>query len=223
MNKTDDLVVGDKDYVWKPMWEPRAPSIQIASLPCAQRDLSNLHSGDNSSVWLGTSEPSLTVHLTESVYHWRVENEEQVIWIVIDDGRPLEHFPVKQWGVVNYLRSHGRPTSAEEAQIILQDIEAGEGDARNVNFVSLWSLASFLVDNQQFDDPIISADSFAIWHAQWHIRGDGVIVLSFLDEERILLNAQADASPEGKELYISSEGSKEEVLGMIASRVPYRY
>ena len=154
-------------------------------------------------------------------------------WVLTDFGEPTNGFPEEQQEVVDWLRNKGRPVLSDKVVTMLKDVQE-EPDGPQVNIVSLKQMAEFLVEQKDFADPSIGPDRHGIVYAQWRIIGNGVLVIRFPGDEKILLIAQADAMPhhghEGAsnidcqaadvKLDICTEGPMPEVLKEHAHLVP---
>ena len=141
--------------------------------------------------------------------------------IFVDFGEPTTEFPEEQEEVVNFLRANGRPILAGKLLTMLQDVME-DPDEPAISIVSLRDMARLLVKYDNFSDPSIGPDRLGIIHAQWRIVGNGVLVMSFLGHDEILLIAQADANPDSKALDIARRGPKQEILQEFGDLVPCR-
>lgn len=141
--------------------------------------------------------------------------------ILVDFGEPTTDFPKEQQTVVNYLRDNGRPILADRLLTILEDAMENP-DETTIDIFSLRDVARLLVEYDNFADPAIGTDRLGIIHAQWRIVGNGILVMSFLGHDEILLIAQADAHPDGKALDITKRGPKQEILQEFGDLVPCR-
>ena len=143
-------------------------------------------------------------------------------WVVVDFGEPVSEFPKEQQEVINLLRSNGRPVLSEKLVTMLRDVQE-DPDGPKINIVSLRQMTQLFIEHQDFADPFIGPDSRGIVYAQWRIVGDGVLIIRFPDDERILLVAQADKTSDSKELDISIRRPKSEVLEEYGHLVPLRH
>ena len=140
--------------------------------------------------------------------------------LVVDFGEPLSEFPDEYQATVNHLRENGRPVLADQ---LIEMLEDQEPDEAKISLVSLREMARLLVEQRDFDDPLIGADRRGLVHAQWTIAGNGILIWGFLEDRRILMVAQADESsiaPEG--LDINERLPAEKVLDTYGYLVPRR-
>ena len=115
-------------------------------------------------------------------------------WVLTDFGEPTSDFPEEQQEVVDWLRNNGRPVLSDKLVTMLQDVQE-DPDGPQINIVSLKQMAEFFVEQKDFADPSIGPDRHGIVYAQWRIIGNGVLVIRFPGDEKLLLVAQADAMP----------------------------
>ena len=141
--------------------------------------------------------------------------------IVVDFGERTSEFPEEQQEVVERLRRNSRPILSDKLVTMLRDVQE-DPDSPPVNIVSLRQMASLLINQPDFADPFIGPDNRGFVYAQWRIVGNGVLVIRFPDDERILLIAQADETSEREELDISVEGPKSSILEEYRYLVPSR-
>ena len=113
------------------------------------------------------------------------------------------------------------PILSDKLVTMLRDVQE-DPDSPPVNIVSLRQMASLLINQPDFADPFIGPDNRGFVYAQWRIVGNGVLVIRFPDDERILLIAQADETSEREELDISVEGPKSNILEEYRYLVPSR-
>ena len=112
--------------------------------------------------------------------------------VLVDWASPDTDQTMAYLNVVESLRSHGREIVAEDLLQLLQDAH-DEGEEDSIRIYSLRSMAKFLLTNKRVRDPVCSADPMdGIMQAEWHIYGDGLLVLAFLGEQRVHCVAQAD-------------------------------
>ena len=140
--------------------------------------------------------------------------------LVVDFGEPLSEFPDEYQETIEYLRNNGRPVLADQ---LIEMLDDQEPDESKINLISLHEMGRVLVGQKDFDDPLIGADRRGFVHAQWTIAGNGILIWGFLEDRRILMVAQADASsiaPEG--LDINERLPSEEVLKTYGHLVPRR-
>ena len=80
--------------------------------------------------------------------------------------------------VIDELRDGGRELAANELIAILRNSQE-DPEEPEVKLFSLQSMARFLVSNGEFNDPIIGPDPIGIMQIEWHINGNGLLVLAF--------------------------------------------
>jgi hypothetical protein len=139
--------------------------------------------------------------------------------VLVDFGEPITDFPTDHQEAVEYLRANGRPILADKLVTMLQNIDE-DPDEPEVNIVSLRDMARCLVEHRDFADPSIGSDRYSMVYAQWRIMGDGVLVVSFLGNDEILLVAQADR--DGCPVDVSEQGRLQDVLKEYECLVPRR-
>ena len=137
-----------------------------------------------------------------------------------DGGGPITDFPADHQETVEYLRANGRPILADKLVTMLQDFD-GDPDEPEVNIVSLQDMARCLVERGDFADPSIGPGRCSMVYAQWRIMGDGVLVVSFLGDDEILLVAQGDRN--GCPVDVSKQGRLQDILKEYECLVPRRH
>ncbi len=148
--------------------------------------------------------------------------EDSDALIVVGFGESETDLPKDHWEAVLFLRKNGRPILADKLIAMLQVVEE-DPDVGTVSIVSLRDMARIMVDNGDFADPSISPDDLGIVHAQWRIFGNGLLVISFIGHEEILVVAQADGEPQEEDLDISKRGQMQEILREYGHLVPLRH
>ena len=148
--------------------------------------------------------------------------EDSDTWIVVDFGEPASEFPEEQQEVIDRLRSNGRPVLSKKLVTMLRDVQE-DPDGPQINIVSLRQMAWLFIEQQDFADPFVGPDSRGIVYAQWRIVGNGVLIIRFPDDEKILLVAQADKTSDSEELDISIQGPKSGILEEYGHLVPLRH
>lgn len=114
--------------------------------------------------------------------------------ILIDDKvEPEPEFGREYQQVIDDLRNKGREILAGDLIEILQSVEE-DPDAPEIKMFSLRAMARFLIKHREFDAPIIGPDPMGIMQVEWHIIGDGLLVMVFVDDDCIHCVAQADAT-----------------------------
>ena len=132
-----------------------------------------------------------------------------------------EHDDPEYQKVIHDLRTGGREVSAEDLIEMLQDIEQ-DPDEPEINIYSLQAMARFLIKHSRFDHPIIGPDPIGMMQAEWHIIGDGLLVMAFLENEQIHCVAQADATPQSEELNVSVQLTENEAIEEFGHLAPLR-
>ena len=140
--------------------------------------------------------------------------------IVVDDGEPISEFSPAQQRVISWLRDNDREVLAEKLVTMLRD--ADDPDEPDVSIVSLWQMAQFFVEHGEFADPFIGPDSRGLVHAEWRILGNGVLVIVFLEDEAVLLVAQADETPDKEKLDLCVRKPVPEIIEAFGDLVPRR-
>ena len=139
--------------------------------------------------------------------------------VIVDFGEPEAEFPKDHAETVRFLRDNGRPVLATKLVTMLEGAE-DDPDRVVFNIVSLRDMARIMVERKDFADPGIAPDRLGVVHAQWHIVGDGLLVMSFLGYGEILLIAQADEIPDQEELDVSERGQTQDILRKYGHLVP---
>ena len=93
--------------------------------------------------------------------------------------------------VIDELRNGGREITADEVVAILRNSQE-DPEEPEIKLFSLQSMAHFLVTNEEFDDPIIGPDPSGLMQIEWHIHGNGLLVMAFIEGNEIHFIAQAD-------------------------------
>ena len=140
--------------------------------------------------------------------------------VLVDFGEPITDFPKDHQQTVEYLRVNGRPILADKLITMFQHIEE-DPDEPAVNIVSLRDMAWCMVKHKNFVDPSIGPDRYGMVYAQWRIMGDGVLVVSFLGNNEILLVAQADR--DGSTVDVSEQGRLQDIFKEYECLVPRRH
>ena len=119
--------------------------------------------------------------------------------------------------VIQELRELGRPVLANRLDTMLENMAAD--DEPKVSIMSLRDMARLFIAQDGFADPSISP-ARGVVHAQWRIDGNGALVWGFIGNDRILVIAQADATPDRDSLDISTSGNSREIVGEFGHLVP---
>ena len=123
--------------------------------------------------------------------------------------------------VIDNLRNGGREIPADDLIEILQNIKE-DPEAAEINIFSLQVMARFLIKHRNFDDPIIGPDPIGTMQVEWHILGDGLLVMVFLDDDCIHCVAQADATDSSNALNRSVQLTECQVIKEFGHLVPLR-
>lgn len=123
--------------------------------------------------------------------------------------------------VIVELQSGGREIVADDLIELLR-IALEDPEEPKIRPLSLQAMAQFLIRNRAFDDPIIGPDSMGFMQAEWHIIGDGLLVLAFLQDDLIHCVAQSDATSECEALNRSVRMTEDEALEEFGKLVPPR-
>ena len=84
------------------------------------------------------------------------------------------------------------------------------------------AMARFLIKQQEFADPIVGPDPYGIMQIEWHIIGNGLLVMAFLKGGQVHCVAQADASPQGNQLNVSVQLAEDQAVEEFGHLVPLR-
>ena len=143
---------------------------------------------------------------------------------VLVDGTP-DQYPVTtepDFGyqrVVDELRYGGRELVAEELVEILRN-SLEDPEEPEVKLFSLQSMARFLISHREINDPILGPDPGGIMQIEWHIDGNGLLVMAFLEGSKVHVVAQADNTSDRQVLDCSVELPVDQVLEDFGYLVP---
>jgi hypothetical protein len=93
--------------------------------------------------------------------------------------------------VVESLQGNGRELMADEVHEMLLSSKEPDGDP--VQLFSLRAMAAFLVQHRDIVDPIAGPSPNGIMQLEWHILEDGLLVIAFVEDERVHCVIQANA------------------------------
>ena len=145
--------------------------------------------------------------------------------ILVDYTDPVEvresDFDPEYQQVVDELQSGGREIPAEDLIEMLRNIR-DDPEEPGIKLFSLQAMARFLIKHRKFDDPIIGPDPISIMQVEWHIVGDGLLVMAFLDDNQIHCVAQADATPKNEALNRSVQLTENQAIEEFGHLVPLR-
>ena len=91
---------------------------------------------------------------------------------------------------VESLRDSGRELVADEVYEMLLASKEPDGDP--IQLFSLSAMADFLVQHRDISDPISGPSPHGIMQLEWHILGDGLLVIAFVEDERVHCVIQTD-------------------------------
>ena len=151
----------------------------------------------------------------------RQHGDGENILFIVDFREPEVEFPRNQAQAVRFLRTNGRPVLADRLFAILREAEENPEEV-TVNFASLRDMARFMVEHDWCADPAIAPDGWGIFHTTWRIA-DGVLVISFLGSEEVLLTIRASGGREQNKLRVSKRARTQNVLRECGYLVPPRY
>ena len=123
--------------------------------------------------------------------------------------------------VIDNLRNGGREIPAEDLIEILRNTQ-DDPDAPKIKIFSLKAMARFLIEHRKFDDPIIGPDPMGVMQVEWHIIGDGLLVMVFVDDDCIHCVAQADATDCSDALNRSVQLTERQSIEEFGHLVPLR-
>ena len=138
----------------------------------------------------------------------------------IEDRREAE-FDAGYRQVIDDLRTRGREIPAEDLIEMLRDIRE-DPEEPEIRLLSLQAMARFLIRHGKFGDPIIGPDPIGIMQAEWHIIGDGLLVMAFLENDQIHCVAQADATPQSEALNKNVQLTENQAIKEFGYLVPLR-
>ena len=143
--------------------------------------------------------------------------------VLVDEQTPenssQDEFELEHRKVVAKLRDGGREILAEELIDILRNCREDPEDPE-IRLFSLQSMARFLVLHRDFKDPIIGPDPTGLMQIEWHIDGEGLLVMAFLEHDMIHCIAQADETPNCQALNSSVILTEEQALKDFGYLVP---
>ena len=123
--------------------------------------------------------------------------------------------------VIDSLRNGGRDALAEELIEMLRNIQENPAEA-GIKLLSLRNMARLLIEQSEFEDPIVGPRSDGIMQAEWRIDGDGLLVMAFLEDNRIHCVLQTLGNSLSPPIYKSRQLSKKDALEQFGIIVPLR-
>ncbi len=149
------------------------------------------------------------------------QSEEPKVWSPDDNEFDFE-FDFEYQRVIDDLRNGGRELVAEELIAILRN-SLEDPEEPEVKLFSLRSMARFLVSNRHVANPMIGPDPGGIMQIEWHIDGNGLLVMAFLEDDEIHFIAQADETSSCQAVNESVLVSVNQVVEDYGHLVPFRY
>ena len=160
-------------------------------------------------------------HIQVRYYHY--ETAGSVILVdrcdVVDS--PDDDLDPKYQQVVEELRNGGREVLAEELIEMLRNSREDPEEAY-IQLYSLQAMARFLVRRREYEDPVSGPDPRGIMQIEWHIAGNGLLVMAFVEDDRIHCVVQADATPQRSEINRNERLTEKEALEAFGCLVPLR-
>ena len=148
--------------------------------------------------------------------------------LILVDVEPIDVWPPVDmteedsgYQQVEDLRNAGRELLASEVLDMLRASQQDPGET-TIQLFSLQAMARFLIKHGNFDDPIAGPDPHGIMQIEWHIDGNGLLVLAFLGGDQVRCVAQADACPSTDKLNISVQLSEDQAAREFGHLVPLR-
>ena len=123
--------------------------------------------------------------------------------------------------VIEDLQKGGREILADELIEMLRNAQE-DAEELDIKLFSLQAMARFLIRQKQYDDPIFGPDPHGLVQIEWHIDGDGLLVMAFLEEEQIHCVVQADATPKREMLNKSVLLTENQAVEEFGYLVPLR-
>lgn len=123
--------------------------------------------------------------------------------------------------VVNDLKSGDRKNLASK---VLRILQGSREDPRepDVVLVSLRAMAAMMLREREFADPVLGLDPLGLVQIEWDIIGDGLLLMAFLEDERVHCVVQADAYKGAPALDESERLIESEALSRFSHLVPRR-
>ena len=122
--------------------------------------------------------------------------------------------------VIDELRAGDREIFADEVIEMLRN--SREADEPDIQLFSLRDMARFLVKHRTFEDPIAGPSPYGIMQVEWHIVGDGLLVMAFVGDGQIHCVAQTDATQQHEAMNDNVRLSEAEALKEYGRLVPLR-
>ena len=139
-----------------------------------------------------------------------------------EPGEMSDHELSRYGVIVEQLRSRGRSIVADELIELLHDIQEDPDDDVELQMYSLHAMARFLIQNNEFADPLVGPDPDGLMQAEWRIFGDGLLVMAFLEDYNVHCVAQAEPSNSDDILNVSVELPMEQAAKEYGYLIPLR-
>ncbi len=136
-------------------------------------------------------------------------------------GTPEAEFDPEYQQVIDELRNGNREVLAEELIEMLRNSRENP-DEVEIKILSLQAMARFLIRQREFDDPVAGPDPSGIMQIEWHILGNGLLVMAFLEDDRIHCVVQTDATAGREMLNENAQLTQREALERFGYLVPQR-
>ena len=151
------------------------------------------------------------------------EMTDTVIFVAFGEAKGASgtEYEAEYQEVVDDLRQGGRELLAKELFELLRNA-LEDPEEPEIKFFSLQAMARFLIRHKHYDDPIFGPDPRGLVQIEWHIDGDGLLVMAFLEEELIHCVVQADATPEREVLNKSVLLTENQAVEEFGYLVPLR-
>lgn len=145
----------------------------------------------------------------------------EVLLVDSEVAQEESEFDSEYQRVVDELRRGGRELLASDVIEMLRASQE-DPDEANIQLFSLEAMAHFLIKQQKFADPVAGPDPHGVMQIEWHIIGNGLLVMAFLEDDQIHCVAQADASPQGVKLNVSVQLTQDRAVKEFSHLVPIR-
>ena len=122
--------------------------------------------------------------------------------------------------VVQQLRESGWELMAEDVYELLLASKEPDGDP--IQLFSLHAMADFLVQHRDLADPIVGSSPLGIMQFEWHIVGDGLLVIAFVKDDQLHCVVQADATEGRGAMDVSERMSSATLVERFSQFIPTR-
>ena len=131
----------------------------------------------------------------QPIWFFQYANDPSTILVDIDEVSASLGDEAKiepgHMSVVESLQGNGRELMADEVHEMLLASKEPDGDP--IQLFSLRAMAAFLVQHRDIVDPIAGPSPNGIMQLEWHILEDGLLVIAFVEDERVHCVIQANA------------------------------